>query len=255
MEKDQGLAAVLVTGDEVLVGRARWLAGSARTWTESVIRFFGTDERELNATLKDARRRLPLDSFDMNLCFPEEGPGELALVVVFPESQTSTYDALLARVLDRHRSEVFSTDGRTVDEIVSERIAGRRVAVVDAAHGRMVALLRDRGTWASGIILDPADQDQLMDLGGVPSYMAVRGDGGWIAECLASNGLLTFGADFALALFSRDPTTAHLCAVSPAVPRLMRTVRLSQGGAALEELAATWLLHMLLELLEREAPR
>jgi nicotinamide-nucleotide amidase len=118
----------------------------------------GSDETLLGRTETLARRALPIQALDVNICFAAGG-AELNLVTTFPPSAQPAYDAFEDFVLRRHGPAVFSVEGQSVDEIVSMLAGDRTVGVLGTATGVGLISARIEACVATHSIgLDPSER-------------------------------------------------------------------------------------------------
>ncbi|MGI3779578.1 MAG: nicotinamide-nucleotide amidohydrolase family protein, partial [Janthinobacterium lividum] len=99
---------------------------------QRTIRLWGTYESELAEVLR-AHDDL-LDGLEVTTCLRE---GELEIVTRFGPDAAAGYDRFEAFLVEAFAATVYSTDGRTVLELVTDRLTerGLTVAVADAVSG------------------------------------------------------------------------------------------------------------------------
>ncbi|WOC11366.1 competence/damage-inducible protein A [Gordonia sp. MP11Mi] len=107
------------------------------------IRAYGLSEPDLAVSLADAEKSVAgFDSLEVTTCMRG---GELEISTQFAASDAPAYDALASFLLDRHSDRIYSTDGRAVDDLLIERLAGRTIVTAESCTGGLVAArLTDR---------------------------------------------------------------------------------------------------------------
>ncbi len=94
---------------------------------QRTIRLWGTPESELAATLRD--HDTELGGLEITTCLRT---GELEIVTRFHPAAQAAYDRLEAVVRGDYPDTVFSTDGRTIDDVVADELIARRLTVATA---------------------------------------------------------------------------------------------------------------------------
>jgi nicotinamide-nucleotide amidase len=133
--------------------------------------------------------------------------GELEVVLRAPESEAGRLEALRAHLAERLGARLFSDDGRTVDEIVAERLRarGETLAVAESCTGgglgaRLTALPGSSAYLRGGVIAY-ADEVKTALLGVSPALIAREGA---VSEACAREMALgarrAAGADWALSI-------------------------------------------------------
>ena len=122
-------------------GVQRALAGRQEVRQET-LRLWGTPESELAATLRGLEDRL--GDLEITTCLRD---GELEIVTRFPPSAEADYRYLSRAVADRYGAALFSADGRTVDELVTDSLLERGLTIATAESctaGLLAARLAER---------------------------------------------------------------------------------------------------------------
>ena len=110
---------------------------------EGTIRAYGLLEAELAETLRAAEKDVDgFDDLEITTCLRR---GEVEIVTRFDEKAVGSYSALAEFLTTRHGSQIFSTDGATIDDQLAELLTGRTVVTAESCTGGMVAArLTDR---------------------------------------------------------------------------------------------------------------
>jgi nicotinamide-nucleotide amidase len=115
----------------------RAAVGEAGEFRWEIVRLFGIPESEIAGTLRAARDRgLELDELEITTCLRR---GEIEIATRFRPEHQPEYDRLLEFVTERHRQELFSVDGATIDDQVAELLAGRSIAVAESCTGGLMS--------------------------------------------------------------------------------------------------------------------
>ncbi|MBY4128309.1 competence/damage-inducible protein A [Rhodococcus fascians] len=174
---------------------------------QDTIRGYRLSEADLAATLRTAEDEIPgFEDLEITTCL---SLGELEMVTRYADAAAPAYSALLALVEKHHGAHVFSTDGSTIDDIVADRLTGRRIATAESCTGGMIAArLTDRAGSSAYVI------------GGVVSYANE-----------AKTGLLDVPADTIEQHGAVSETVAALMAEG-AIERLGVDIAVSTSGVA-----------------------
>ncbi|MDQ1750372.1 MAG: nicotinamide-nucleotide amidase [Pseudonocardiales bacterium] len=117
------------------------LAGRSEL-AQQTLRLWGTSESEIAATLRELGTRL--DGLEITTCLRD---GELEIVTRFGPSAQDRYDSFAAAIGERYPKTLFSTDGRTVDDLVADRLIEKNLTIATAESctaGMLAARLTDR---------------------------------------------------------------------------------------------------------------
>ena len=99
-------------------GALRAALAGATTYTQQTLRLFGMPESEIAETLRVAEREgVELGRLEITTCLKR---GEVEVVTRYEPDAQSSYDAFAALVAARHPDTLFSDDGSTVDDQVSQ---------------------------------------------------------------------------------------------------------------------------------------
>src|SRR5690348_2776772 len=123
----------------------RAIAG-ATEYRRGIVRLYGIPESEIANTLRAADDAgLDLDPLEITTCLRR---GELEVATRYEPFAHADYEAFVEFMAGRHRNELFSPDGSTVDEQVASLLvdSGRTVAVAESCTGGLMsARLTERG--------------------------------------------------------------------------------------------------------------
>jgi nicotinamide-nucleotide amidase len=227
---------------------------------QRTIRLWGTPESELAATLRDLGGRL--DDLEITTCLRD---GELEIVTRYPPAAQAAYDQLTEQLTTAYTDTVFSTDGRTIDDVVADLLlaGGLTIATAESCTGGLLAgRLTDRpGSSAyllGGLVVYSNEMKQA--LAGVPMDLIERvgAVSAEVAVALADGARARVGTDVGVGITGvagPDGGTAtkpvglvHLC-VSSASGQIAREVRLPGSRADVRNRSVVLALHMVRKLL------
>ncbi|CAN5115500.1 competence/damage-inducible protein A [soil metagenome] len=172
-------------------------------YRQDTVRMFGLPESELAETLRAAEGEIDgFDRLEITTCLRR---GELEIVTRYEPAAAAVYDRLVDLLRERHRDEVFSTDGAYVDDLVAALLSGRRIATAESCTAGLVAArLTERpgsSAYVTGGVVVYAD-DAKTELLGVPAEL-IAAEGAVsepVAEAMADGALRRFSADTAIAI-------------------------------------------------------
>ena len=227
---------------------------------QSTLRLWGTPESELAATLRDHEGEL--DGLEITTCLRG---GELEIVTRYSPDAAAAYDALVGAVRDDFADTLFSEDGRTVEEIVTDALleSGSTIATGESCTaGLLAGRLADRPGSSAYLLggfvtyADQAKRDQL----GVPQELldTVGAVSAEVARGLADGARERLGTTYGVGITGvagpgggsaeKPVGLVHFC-VSREGRSLSRRVVLPGSRAAVRARSVTVALHLLRELL------
>ncbi|HEX2901815.1 MAG TPA: competence/damage-inducible protein A [Jatrophihabitans sp.] len=177
------------------------LAGTSEI-RQRTLRLWGTPESELAATLRE--HQASLDGLEITTCLRD---GELEIVTRYPPDRQNSYDGFRQLIESAYPVTLFSSDGRTIDELVAAALtrAGLSIATAESCTGGLLAgrltALPGSSRYLRGGLIAYADEakQQLLD---VPA--ALLGEHGAVseevAEAMASGARRRFGADIGVGI-------------------------------------------------------
>jgi nicotinamide-nucleotide amidase len=166
------------------------------------VRLWNTPESELAATLREHETRLA--GLEITTCLRA---GELEVVTRFPPAGQPAYDELARVLTTTYPDTVFSTDGRTVDELVADALVagGATIATAESCTGGLLAARLTELPGSSRYVIGgvTAYSDQLkQDLLGVPAELIQRHGAvsAEVAEAMARGVRGTTGASIGVGI-------------------------------------------------------
>jgi len=227
-------------------------------YRQAMVRMFGLPESGLADTLREAEQTVSgFDRLEITTCLRR---GELEIVTRYEPEAADSYAALMALLRERHRTEIFSEDGSTVDEQVARLLAGRRIATAESCTGGMVAArLTDLAgssayvTGGGGSYSNEAKSELLgVDPALIESHGAVSEP---VALAMADGALRRFSADTAVAITGiagpgggsaeKPVGTVCFCVKLGDGTTDVRTMRLPGNRADVRERSTTVAMHLL----------
>lgn len=229
---------------------------------QSTIRGYRLSEADLAATLRTAAAEISgFEDLEITTCL---SLGELEMVTRYAEAAAPAYSALLDLVDEHHGAHVFSTDGTTIDDIVAERLSGRRIATAESCTGGMIAArLTDRAgssAYVIGGVVSYANEAKtgLLDVPAdtIEQHGAVSET---VAALMAEGALNRLGVDIAVSTSGiagpgggteLKPVGTVCFAIAVADrPTVTRTLLLPGDRASVRALSTTAAMHMLADAL------
>ncbi|MCZ4278388.1 competence/damage-inducible protein A [Rhodococcoides yunnanense] len=225
---------------------------------QNTIRAYGLSEADIAATLRTAERQITgFDDLEITTCVRL---GELEIVTRYSESEATAYTDLAGLIDKHHGSQVFSTDGSTIDDIVANRLAGHRIATAESCTGGMIAArLTDRAgssAYVIGAVVSYANEAKtgLLDVSAeiIEEHGAVSEP---VAALMAEGALNRLGVDIAVSTSGiagpgggtdLKPVGTVCFAIAVADrPTITRTLRLPGDRASVRTLSTTAAMHMI----------
>jgi nicotinamide-nucleotide amidase len=236
---------------------------SGRTaYEQRTVRMFGLPESGLAETLRSAEREVPgFDRLEITTCLRR---GELEIVTRYEPDAADAYSALADHLREHHGSAIFSEDGALVDDLVADRLAGRRIATAESCTaGLLAARLTERpGSSAhmAGGVVAYANAAKTEVLGVDPQLIEAHGAVSEpVAVAMADGALRRFAADTAVAvtgIAGPDGGTAEkpvgtvcFCVRLADGRTVTRTLRLPGNRSDIRERSTTVAMHLLLRTL------
>lgn len=238
--------------------------GGATTLHESVLRMFGIPESELADTMRDARKAgIALDRLEVTTCVHR---GELEIVNRWAPEHDADGQAFEAFLAERHGKTLFSTDGRTIDELVLELLRERQwmIATAESCTGGLLAgRLTDRAGSSdvvAGGVVSYSNEVKQRALGVGAGLLREHGAvSAQVAQAMALGALERLGADVAISTTgvagpgggtAEKPVGTVFIAIATADGGgLVRGVRLPGDRAAVRDRTTTAALHLLRRVL------
>jgi nicotinamide-nucleotide amidase len=241
--------------------------GGATVYRQHMLRLFGIPESEIANTMLHARAAgIDLDALEITTCLRR---GEVEVVTRYEPPQQETYDAFAALVAETHPRELFSVDGTSVDQQVSEllRSSSRTVATAESCTGGLVAGrltdLAGSSEYVLGGVVVYSDAAKVALAGVDPALIErVGAVSVEVAEALADGARAALGADVGVGITgiagpgggSEEKPVGTVCfSVSSADGhRLTRRLVLPGGRFDVRDRSTTVALHMIRRVLRGE---
>ncbi|MCV7226345.1 competence/damage-inducible protein A [Mycolicibacterium komossense] len=234
-------------------------------YRQDTVRMFGLPESELAETLRDGEHVIDaFDRLEITTCLRR---GELEIVTRYEPDAAPVYDRLVELLRERHREEVFSTDGALVDDQVAELLSGRRIATAESCTAGLVAARLTERPGSSAYVIGGAvvyANDAKTELLGVPAEL-IAAEGAvseGVAEAMADGALHRFSADTAIAITgiagpgggtdAKPVGTVCFCVKVRGGASAIRTMRLPGSRADIRERSTTIAMHLLRRVLTSE---
>jgi nicotinamide-nucleotide amidase len=236
----------------------------ATEYRRGIVRLYGIPESEIANTLRAAEEAgLALEPLEITTCLRR---GEIEVATRYEPSAEADYSAFVEFLAGRHRSELFSPDGSTVDEQVAAALlgSGRTVAVAESCTGGLMsARLTERGGsseyFVGGAVVYSNEAKVSLagvDIGLIERVGAVSVE---VAEALASGAAAAFGADFGIGITgiagpgggTEDKPVGTVCfsIYSRDGARLTRRVVLPGSRSDIRDRSTTVAMHLLRRVL------
>ena len=239
------------------------LAG-AGTLLEDTIRLYGTLEADLAQSLRRVEDRI--GALEVSTCLRG---GELEIVTRYPPAAAAELEVLRGAVLADFPRTVFSTDGRTVDELVADALVDRgwTLAAAESCTGGLLGGRLTARPGSSAYVLGSVaayGNEAKTALLGVPAdLLAEHGAvSPQVADALADGARTAFGADVGIGVTGvagpdggtpdKPVGTVHVAVAGPA-GRRARTLRLPAGRELVRTVSVTVALHEVRLLLAGDA--
>jgi nicotinamide-nucleotide amidase len=235
-------------------------------YRQEMVRIFGVPESGLADTLRDAEEGIDAyGELEITTCLRR---GEIEMVTRFEPHAASVYEALLEVVRERHRREIFSEDGSSIDDQVLHLLADRRIATAESCTaGLLAARLTERpgsSAYVAGGVVAYANEAKVELLGVDPALIELHGAVSEpVADAMAEGALRRFEADTAVAITgiagpdggSEEKPVGTVCwSVKLSDGRgITRTVRLPGDRADVRDRSTTVAMHLLRRVLSEPA--
>jgi nicotinamide-nucleotide amidase len=218
----------------------RAVLAAAAEIRQRTLRLWGLPEAELAALLR--RVDDELTGLEITTCLRD---GELEIVSRYAPDAEPAQERLLSAVRAEYGDQLFSDDGREVDELVAEALTGRgwSVAVVESLTGgamsaRLTRALDDGTSAVRGAVVGTEARQEASAAGATSMAQVAR------AELDAEVGVGVTAIDPADA----PATTVHVAVVTPETER-RRTLTFDAPPALLRARVPTVAMHLLREAL------
>lgn len=240
----------------------------ATPYRQTIMRLIGMPESEIADTLLVAERiGMDLTPLEITTCLRR---GEIEIATRYRPGDADAYETFAAFVRERHRPQLFSEDGSTIDEQIATLLGGpplRTVAVAESCTGGLLAARLTDRAGSSATMLGGAvaySNEAKVALAGVdPALLArVGAVSPEVADALADGALERFGADVGVGVTGiagpgggtpeKPVGRVYVSVVERGGGRVARKLDLPGGRADVRERTTTLALHMLRRLLRGE---
>nr|WP_314142122.1 competence/damage-inducible protein A [uncultured Rhodococcus sp.] len=230
---------------------------------QDTIRGYRLSEADLAATLRTAESEIAgFGDLEITTCLSR---GELEMVTRYAESARSAYTDLERLIDKEHGTQVFSTDGSTIDDIVANRLSGHRIATAESCTGGMIAArLTDRAgssAYVIGAVVSYANEAKtgLLDVPAevIEQHGAVSEP---VAALMAEGALNRLNVDIAVSTSgvagpgggteAKPVGTVCFGIACTGRPTVTHTLHLPGDRASVRALSTTAAMHMLADALE-----
>jgi nicotinamide-nucleotide amidase len=115
---------------------ARTALARTRPFESTRLRLFGLPESEIAATLREVSATLNLTPLEITTCLRR---WELEVDIRHRPGDEAIRDALVDQIRERHRRQLFSTDGTTLDDQLAGLLRGRLIGLAESCTGGLMA--------------------------------------------------------------------------------------------------------------------
>jgi nicotinamide-nucleotide amidase len=167
------------------------------------VRMFGIPESEIAKSLREIEAGgVDLGAVEITTCLRR---GEIEIDVRYRAEQGPIAEAVRAGLAERHRRNVFSLDGETIDSQVARLLGGRRLGLAESCSGGLLAAritdLPGASAYFAGGVVAYSDAAKAELLGVDPELIEAHGAvSPEVAAAMAAGALERFGADVAVAI-------------------------------------------------------
>ncbi len=243
----------------------RGLLAGAETGQLRTMRLFGVPESQLAQTLRAAQRDgVRLDLLEVTTC---QHRGELEITTRLRDADAGIYGAFEEMMAATHPEELFSTDGKSVDEQVAALLSGRSIAIAESCTGGLLAARLTDVPGSSRYVrggLVVYSNEAKVALAGVPQELLVAHGAVSepVAAALAQGARSALDAEIGVGVTGiagpgggtpqKPVGLVWLSVAGPGQQTLTRSVRLPGGRAEVRERAVTVAMHMIRRALQHQ---
>jgi competence/damage-inducible protein CinA-like protein len=181
----------------------RELLGRASPLHGYTLRMFGIPESEIAKSLREMEAEgIALPEVEITTCLRR---GEIEIDVRYRDGAVATAEAVREGLASRHRRQLFSLDGETIDAQVAGLLAGRRLGLAESCSGGLLAAritnLPGASAYMAGSVVAYSNEAKAELLGVDPALIERQGAvSPEVAEAMALGALERFEADVAVAI-------------------------------------------------------
>jgi nicotinamide-nucleotide amidase len=239
----------------------------AVSYRRGIVRLYGIPESEIANTLRAAADAgVSLEPLEITTCLRR---GEIEVATRYESADEDAYRAFVDFLAERHREQLFSRDGSTVDEQIASLLvgSGRTVAVAESCTGGLMSARLTERAGSSDYFQGGAvvySNEAKVSLAGVDPDLIERfgAVSSEVAEALAIGAVTRFGADVGIGITgiagpgggTEDKPVGTVCfSVSTGDgARVTRRLRLPGDRSDIRERSTTVAMHLLRLLLAGE---
>lgn len=246
--------------DALAAAPVRDLLADAEPLLVRRLRLYGLPESEIAATLRDAGQRLDLAQLEITTCLRR---AELEIDIRHRPGAEAVRDALIEQITARHGRQLFSADGRSLDDLVAELLRGRRIGLAESCTGGLLAgRLTERpgaSEYVVGGVVAYSNEAKTALLGVSASLVERHGAvAPEVARAMADGARDRFGADVGCGITgvagpgggTEAKPVGYVCVcVTTAQGSLARDVVLPGDRAEIRDRSVTLAMHLIRRLL------
>jgi nicotinamide-nucleotide amidase len=167
------------------------------------LRMFGIPESEIAKSLREMEEAgVALAEVEITTCLRR---GEIEIDVRYRDEAAATAEAVRAGLAERHRAQLFSEDGETIDSQVAKLLAGHRLGLAESCSGGLLAAritdVPGASAYMAGSVVSYSNEAKAELLGVDPALIERHGAvSPEVAEAMAKGALERFGADVAVSI-------------------------------------------------------
>jgi nicotinamide-nucleotide amidase len=167
------------------------------------LRMFGIPESEIAKSLREMEEAgVALAEVEITTCLRR---GEIEIDVRYRDEAAATAEAVRAGLAERHRAQLFSEDGETIDSQVAKLLAGHRLGLAESCSGGLLAAritdVPGASAYMAGSVVSYSNEAKAELLGVDPALIERHGAvSPEVAEAMARGALERFGADVAVSI-------------------------------------------------------
>lgn len=247
----------------------RGLLGSAQPGQVHTMRLFGVPESQLAQTLREAQRDgVPLEELEVTTC---QHRGELEITTRLRDADGPAYAALQRFIAAAHPDELFSIDGRSVDEQVAALLrGGNSIALAESCTGGMLAArltdMPGSSRYVRGGLVVYSNESKVALAGVAEQLILAHGAvSEQVAAALAQGVRAALDAEVGVGVTGiagpgggspeKPVGLVWLSVAGPDDRMLTRSVRLPGGRAEVRERAVSVAMHMIRRALQSSSAR
>jgi nicotinamide-nucleotide amidase len=162
----------------------------------------GLPESEIAKSLREIESETDLSALEITTCLRR---GEIEIDVRYRDGAQAAADDVRRGLAERHDRYLFSEDGTTIDELVAELLAGRRLGLAESCSGGLLAAritnVPGASAYLAGSVVAYSNEAKTDLLGVDVDLIAEHGAvSPQVAEAMARGALERFDADVAVSI-------------------------------------------------------